>query len=215
MKIKYLGHASFLITSDKGVKIITDPYKPGCFNNGIRYSPINEPSDIVTISHEHDDHNETKIQGNPVFVRGAGKKNIKDVTITGIDVYHDESQGKERGKNTIFNMSIDEMNIVHLGDIGHALSTADVQKIGNVDVLLVPVGGYFTVDAKLADDIIKTLKPKVIIPMHFKTSKCGFPIAPVDDFTRNKAYKKVDGEIAIEKGGLPPNPTIYVLTPTK
>ena len=215
MKIKFLGHASFLITSDKDVKIITDPYKAGCFNGGIRYEPISETADIVTISHEHDDHNETKIKGKPEFVRGSGKKTVRDIAITGIDVYHDESGGKERGKNTVFNMLIDDINVVHLGDLGHRLTSVDAQKIGKVDVLLVPVGGYFTIDAKAADDIIKTLKPKVVIPMHFKTAKCGFPIAPVDDFTINKEAKKIDGEVEIKKESLPAATTIYVLSPTK
>jgi L-ascorbate metabolism protein UlaG (beta-lactamase superfamily) len=215
MKVKFLGHASFLITSDKGVKIITDPYKPGCFGGGIKYEPIDEPADIVTISHEHDDHCETNIKGNPSFVRGAGKKEVKGVMINGVDVYHDESSGKERGSNTIFNMLIDGVNIVHLGDLGHKLSSSEVEKIGTVDVLLIPVGGYFTIDAKTADDIVNSLKPKLIVPMHFKTDKCGFPIAPVDDFIEGKEVTKVAGEVTIKKENLPKKTTIYVLEPTK
>ncbi|KPJ72905.1 hypothetical protein AMJ52_04685 [candidate division TA06 bacterium DG_78] len=215
MKIKFLGHASFLITSDKGTKIITDPYKSGCFGGGIKYEAIDEPADIVTISHEHDDHNETKIKGNPSFVRGAGKKEVKGINIAGVGVYHDESSGKERGTNTIFNMLIDGVNVVHLGDLGHTLSASESQEVGNVDVLLVPVGGYFTIDAKTADEVINTLKPNVIIPMHFKTDKCGFPIAPVENFIKGKDVKKVDGEVTIKKENLPEKTTVYVLKPTK
>lgn len=215
MKIIFLGHASFLLTSDKGVKIITDPYKPGCFGGGIKYSPITEDADIVTISHEHDDHNETNIHGNPTFVRGAGKKQVKGITITGVDVYHDECSGKERGSNTIFNMVIDDLNVVHLGDLGHNLSSAEVDKIGNVDILLIPVGGYFTIDSRTAEKVINMLKPKVVVPMHFKTDKCGFPIASVDDFTKNKEVNKIDGEFQIRKETLPEKTTIYVLTSTK
>ncbi len=215
MKIKFLGHASFLITSDKGIKVITDPYKPGCFGGGIKYNPITEEADIVTISHEHDDHNETNIKGNPSYVRGAGKKDVKGVTITGVDVYHDESSGKERGSNTIFNMLIDDLNVVHLGDLGHGLPSSEAGKIGKVDVLLVPVGGYFTIDAEVAETVINTLQPKVVIPMHFKTDKCGFPIAPVDEFIKNKEVKRVDGEVEIKKDTLPASSTIYILSPTK
>ena len=215
IKIKFLGHASFLISSDKGIKIITDPYKPGSFSGDIKYGPINEEADIVTISHEHDDHNETKINGNPSFVRGKGKKEVKGITIAGVDVYHDESGGKERGSNTIFNMLIDNMNVVHLGDLGHKLSPAEVNKIGKVDVLLIPVGGHFTIDAKTAEDVINTLKPKIVIPMHFKTDKCGLQIAPVENFTKNKNVKKLDGEFEVKKENLPDKTTIYVLTPTK
>lgn len=215
MKIKFLGHASFLITSDKGSKVITDPYKPGCFGGGIKYEPITEEANIVTISHEHDDHNETNIKGNPSFVRGAGTKEVIGIKISGVETYHDESGGKERGSNTIFNMFIDDMNVVHLGDLGHILSSDDVKKIGNVDVLIIPVGGHFTIDAKNAEDVINALKPKIVIPMHFKTDKCGFPIAPVEDFTKGKEVKKTDGELEIKKENLPSETTIYVLTPTK
>ncbi|MEO0142689.1 MAG: MBL fold metallo-hydrolase [candidate division WOR-3 bacterium] len=215
MKIKFLGHASFLITSETGVRIITDPYKPGCYGGGIKYDPITEEADIVTISHEHDDHNETKIKGNPVFVREAGKKELKGITITGTEVFHDKSKGSERGRDIIFNMQIDGMNLVHLGDLGHTLSKSEAETVGNVDILLIPVGGYFTIDARDAEDIINLLKPKVVIPMHFKTAKCDFPIAPVEDFIKNKKVKRFDGEVEIKRENLPAQSEIYVLKPTK
>lgn len=215
MKIKFLGHAAFLITSDQGVRIITDPYKPGCYGGGIKYAPITEEADIVMISHDHDDHNETRIKGNPVFVRDESKKEIKGIVINGVKVFHDKSGGKERGNTVIFNMLIDGLNLVHMGDVGHLISMSEVEKLGNVDVLLIPVGGYFTVDASEAEDIINLLKPKVVIPMHFKTAKCDFPIAPVDDFIKNKEVKKVEGELEIKKADLPSNTVIYVLNPAK
>jgi len=215
MKIKFLGHASFLITSEKGVKVITDPYKPGCFDGGIQYGPITEEADIVTISHEHDDHNETNMQGNPTFVRDSRAKTIQDIMITGLDVYHDTNAGKERGSNVIYNMTIDGINVVHLGDLGHELSPDEVKKVGNVDVLLVPVGGYFTMDASAVDKVISALKPKVIIPMHFKTEKCGFPIAPLGDFVKGKKVEQKNGEVEITKDSLPKTTAIFVLHPTK
>lgn len=215
MKIKFLGHASFLITSKDGLRIITDPYRPGCFDGGIKYEPITEEADIVTISHEHDDHNCTEIQGNPTFIRGAGTKETKGMAIIGTDVFHDESGGKERGKNTIFKMVIDGMNVVHLGDLGHPLSDREVKEIGAVDVLFIPVGGYFTIDSLTAEITATKLNPKVVVPMHYKTEKCGFPIAAVDDYTKNKDVKKIDGEFEIGKENLPDTVTTYVLTPTK
>lgn len=215
MKIKFLGHASFLITSEKGVRIITDPYKPGCFDGGIKYAPITDEADIVTISHEHDDHNATDIAGNPTFVRGSGKKELKDIVIKGYDVFHDESGGKERGKNTIFQMTVDGMNIVHLGDLGHPLSDENIEKIGAVDILFVPVGGHFTIDAEIAQITVSKLQPKIVVPMHFKTDKCGFPIAPVEDYIKNREAKKLDGEFEITKENLPEGTTTFVLTPTK
>ncbi|MGQ9464482.1 MAG: MBL fold metallo-hydrolase [bacterium] len=215
MKIKFLGHAAFLITSEQGIRIITDPYKPGCYGGGIKYGPITEEADVVLISHDHDDHNETNIKGNPIFVREKGKKEVKGIVINGIEVFHDKSGGKERGKNIIFNMLIDGLNVVHMGDVGHIISKSDADKVGNVDILFIPVGGYFTIDANDADSIIELLNPKVVIPMHFKTAKCDFPIAPVDDFIKNKEVKRVEGELEIKKVDLPSNKVIYVLTPTK
>jgi L-ascorbate metabolism protein UlaG (beta-lactamase superfamily) len=215
MKIKFLGHASFLITSEKGVRIITDPYKPGCFDGGIKYSPITEEADVVTISHEHDDHNATDIAGNPVFVRGSGRQELKDIVIKGYDVFHDESGGKERGANTIFCMTVDDMNIVHLGDLGHPLSDDEIAQIGSVDILFVPVGGYFTIDAQIAEQMVSKLQPRIVVPMHFKTDKCGFPIAPVENYTKNKEIKQLAGEFEITKENLPEVTTTFVLTPTK
>lgn len=215
MKVKFLGHAAFLITSDTGVRIITDPYKPGCFDGGIKYDQITEEADIVTISHEHDDHNETKINGDPTFVKSADAKVIKDIKISGVNVYHDTSKGKERGTNIIFNMIVDRMNIVHLGDLGHDLNPEEIKGIGNVDVLFVPVGGYFTIDAKVIESVINVLKPKIVIPMHFKTDKCGFPIAPIGDFVHGKEVEKIDRELEVTKEGLPEKTTVYVLSPTK
>jgi len=215
MKIKFLGHAAFLIETDDGVKIITDPYKPGCFDGGIKYQPITEEADIVTISHEHDDHNCTDIQGEPVFVRGAVKKNVKGIEITGVDVFHDESGGSERGANTIFKMTVDGMRIVHLGDLGHPLSDEDAKQIGAVDILFVPVGGYFTIDAQVAEDTASKLNPRVVIPMHFKTEKCGFPIASVDDYVKDKDTKEFGGQLEIHKEDLPDKMKVYLLTPIK
>jgi len=215
MKIRFLGHSSFLITSEKGVKIITDPYKAGCFGGGIKYAPINEEADIVTISHEHDDHNSTEISGNPTFVRGVGAKQLKGIEINGFEVFHDECGGAERGKNTVFKMNIDGVSVVHLGDIGHQLSDEEIQRIGKVDILFIPVGGYFTIDATTAESIAAKLMPRIIVPMHFKTKGCGFPIAPVDDYIKNKEVKTCDGEFEITKENLPDKMMTYVLNPTK
>lgn len=215
MKIKFLGHASFLITSSDNVRIITDPYKPGCFDGGIRYEPITEQADIVTISHEHDDHNETNIPGNPEFVRDPDAREIRGVKINGFEVFHDTNEGKDRGKNVIFKMLVDGLNVVHCGDLGHELRKEEREEIGNVDVLMVPVGGHFTIDAGEADNVVDALEPKVVIPMHYKTDKCGFPIAPLDDYIGSKEVKRVSGEFEITNDTLPADMTIVILDPVQ
>lgn len=212
MKIKWLGHASFLLTAgDK--RIITDPYEPGCYDGAVGYKPIKMEADIVTISHEHADHNYFKdIKGNPEVIRESGIHEVKGIKIEGISVYHDKSQGKERGKNTIFVMELEGLRICHLGDLGHLLSEAEIKKIKPLDVLFVPTGGYYTIDAYEAEEVVEKLEPKVVIPMHFKTSVLGFPIAKVDEFTKGKKnVKRLGCETEITKEALPKAREIWVL----
>jgi L-ascorbate metabolism protein UlaG (beta-lactamase superfamily) len=214
MKIKWYGHAAFLITSDQGVKIITDPYEPGAFGGQLTYGQIKDQSDIVIISHDHADHNDTKsLPGSPEIVKGSGSKTVKGIPIKGISTYHDPSKGSQRGDNTIFTFSVDGMKICHLGDLGHILGDKELAEIGPVDLLLIPVGGYFTIDPKEATRVAEQIKPKVLIPMHFKTKKCGFPIAPVEDFLKGKSNLKRPkaSEAAFEKKGLPQQMEILVL----
>lgn len=214
MRIKWYGHAAFLVTTDQGVKIILDPYESGAYGGQLAYGKIKDEADIVLTSHDHADHNDTKsLPGAPQIVKGSGLKKIKGISIKGIPTYHDSSKGKERGENTIFILSVDEMQLCHLGDLGHQLGEKELAEIGPVDVLLLPVGGFFTIDAKEATEVAQRIKPKVVIPMHFKTSKCGFPISPVEDFLKGKANIKRPGtnEISFDKKTLPSQMEIVVL----
>jgi len=211
MNIKYLGHSSFLITSDTGMKIITDPYETG---GGLNYGEIKESADIVTVSHDHSDHNNAAaVQDNPQVVRGAAK--VKGMEFKGISTYHDEAQGGQRGKNTILCFGVDGIKVCHLGDLGHQLSEGQVAEVGPVDVLLIPVGGYYTIDARVATAVCNQLKPKVVIPMHYKTGKCDFPIAGVEQFLQGKKeVSRLDAsEVEFKSGELPPATQIIVLKP--
>ncbi|MEW6376989.1 MAG: MBL fold metallo-hydrolase [Thermodesulfobacteriota bacterium] len=214
MKIKWYGHSAFLITSDKGVKIITDPYESGAYGGQLSYGKINDQADIVLTSHDHADHNDTKsLPGSPQVVKGSGSKTVKGISFKGIPTYHDPSKGRERGSNIIFTFSVDGMKVCHLGDLGHVLSEKELTEIGPVDLLLIPVGGYFTIDPKEATRVTEQIQPKVIIPMHFKTEKCGFPIAPVEDFLKGKPKTKRPGasEMVLDKTTLPQQMEIMVL----
>jgi L-ascorbate metabolism protein UlaG (beta-lactamase superfamily) len=211
MKIKYLGHAAFLFTSDSGVRIITDPYKAG-YNGKLNYGEITEPADVVTVSHEHGDHNDAAVvRGNPQIIRASAK--VKGMQFLGIPSHHDESGGKERGLNTIFCFVVDGIRICHLGDLGRHLNDKEKEQIGSVDVLLIPVGGFFTIDAKVATEVAESLAPKLIIPMHFKTEKCSFPITGVEDFLKGKKnVSKMDSsEAEFEREKLPTTTQVTVL----
>jgi L-ascorbate metabolism protein UlaG (beta-lactamase superfamily) len=211
MKIKYLGHSAFVITSEKGLKIITDPYKP---SPSLTYGEITESADIVTVSHEHLDHcNPATVRGNPEVVKGTGRVVVKGIEFNGIASYHDEARGRMRGNNIIFCFDVDGMRVCHLGDLGHLLDNRQVKEIGSVNILLIPVGGYFTIDARAASQVCNQLKPNVIIPMHYKTEK-GIPgIVGVEEFIRGRDNVTcLDlSEIEFKGEGLPPPSQIMVL----
>jgi L-ascorbate metabolism protein UlaG (beta-lactamase superfamily) len=211
MKIKWLGHAAFLITADDGTRIITDPYETG---RGLNYGQLSETADIVTVSHEHGDHNNTAaVKGNPRVVRDTAE--VKGIQFKAIPTAHDNSGGSERGANTVFCFQVDGVRVVHLGDLGHLLTDTQVVDIGKVHVLLVPIGGIFTVDARAAQEVCDQLRPRVIIPMHYKTEKCDFLSDGVEDFTRGKTnVTQVEGsEAAFSTADLPTGPQIITLKP--
>ena len=204
MKVKWLGHASLLITSDEGIRIVTDPYVPGVF--GVNYGKIEEVADIVTVSHDHQDHNNVAaVKGSPMLVKGVGSQKAKGIEFKGVASYHDASKGSQRGPNTIFCFTVDGIRICHLGDLGHQLSEQQLADIGEVDLLLIPTGGGPTINATGANQVCDKIKPRVVIPMHFKTSKCDFPTDRPEDFTRGRAsVKKMDtSEVEFKKEQLP------------
>jgi len=213
MKIKWCGHSAFLITSSSGIRIVTDPYEPGGYDGALSYGSIPDEIDIAVVSHDHPDHNYVQgLKGKPKVVKGPGTQKVSGVEFKGVFTYHDTSQGKERGESTIFSFTVDNVRLCHLGDLGHSLSSNEVSEIGEVDVLMIPVGGFYTIDAEVATEVMNSIKPLLVIPMHFKTEKCEFPITTVDDFISGKTnVKKLDAsEIEITKDNLPTSTEIQV-----
>ncbi len=217
MKIQWIGHAAFLLVTDDGTRIITDPYESGSYGGALGYGPIQMAADIVTISHEqHEDHNYTKaVQGDPVIIKGLVEENkdIGGINIHRVHAFHDKSKGKERGENYISIIKADGLSICHMGDLGHILTNEQIKDIGQLDVLLIPIGGVYTIGPKEATKIINQLKPRIAIPMHYKTSKCGFPLATVDEFLegKEKIKEKDDTTIEIQADSLPQATEIVVL----
>ncbi len=214
MKIKWYGHAAFKITTDKGIGMIIDPYEPGAYNGALSYGKIDEEADIVLTSHDHADHNYIKtIAGEYTLIDKAGEYDLQGIKIKAFSSFHDATSGKERGGNLIFVIAADDLTLVHTGDIGHDLDADMLKKIGKVDIVLLPVGGFFTIDASQAAKMISTLAPRLTIPMHYKTDKCGFPIAPVEEFTKGKNNVRVldKEEVEIRKENLPAQTEVLVL----
>jgi len=214
LKIKWIGHACFAITAGDGTVIVTDPYEPGAYDGALGYGPIPVQPDIATVSHGHEDHGYVQgLQGKPVVIEQGGPYEAKGIKFDTHSVFHDTSQGGERGTNTIICFTIDGVRLCHLGDLGHQLDAATVQAVGEVDVLFVPVGGHFTIDAAEATKVVEILRPRIVVPMHYKTDKCGFPIETVDPFLQGKpdVQRPRSTEFEVEKDDLPAATKIVVL----
>ncbi|MBZ9684951.1 MBL fold metallo-hydrolase [Clostridium estertheticum] len=178
MEITWLGHSSFLLQDSKGRKLLTDP-----FDATIGYEIYKGSPDIVTISHQHFDHNYTKeLNGNYKIIDKIGMFYLCDIPIKGTPSYHDKNKGAKRGDNIIFTFKMDEYTLCHLGDLGHLLSDDDIDAIGTVDILFIPVGGNYTLNGKEAAEVTKRINPKIVIPMHYKTSLVTFPLDGVETF---------------------------------
>jgi L-ascorbate metabolism protein UlaG (beta-lactamase superfamily) len=214
MKIKWYGHSAFLFTASDGTRVITDPYVPGSFSGAIRYGPIRDEAAAVTVSHHHQDHDGTaRLSGKPKVIEGNGRFTAGRFEITGVNTFHDARNGAERGRNTIYVFESEGVRVCHCGDLGHVLSPAQAAAIGRVDVLIVPVGGTFTVNAAEAHRVADILRPRVVIPMHYKTTKLGFDIAGVENFLAGQQDVKRAGksEVEVEAGTLPAATEIWVL----
>ena len=211
MKIRWLGHASFLITSDDGFRVITDPYTTG---RGIEYGEIRESADAVVVSHGHGDHsNVGAVGGDPVVLNGPGTRTAGGVAFEGVACHHDPEGGALRGPNTAYAFAVDGVRVSFLGDLGHPLTLDQAAAIGAVDVLLVPVGGTYTIDAGDADRVCDALRPRVVIPMHYKTDKCAYPIGGVEAFLKGKPRVRRVGasEVEFTAATLPAEREVVVL----
>ena len=194
MEITWLGHACFLIKDSKGRKLLTDP-----FDTTLGYEVYKGSPDIVTMSHQHFDHNYSKeLKGNYETINKIGMFYVCDIPIKGIPSYHDKDKGAKRGENIIFTFKMDDYTLCHLGDLGHTLSDDDMEAIGNVDILFIPVGGNYTIDGKEASEVTRKINPKIVIPMHYKTSQVSFPLDGVETFLMYmKNASKIDTNILV------------------
>jgi L-ascorbate metabolism protein UlaG (beta-lactamase superfamily) len=214
VRLTYYGHSSFLLEAADGSRVIIDPYRSGAFNGALRYGAITDTADAVVATHEHDDHGAVDtVPGHPQILVHPTSATAGAWTITGVDVAHDDEGGRTRGKNTVVVLDDDDVRVVHLGDLGHTLDARTVAAIGRTDVLLVPVGGFFTIDHKQAADVVDSLDPRIVIPMHYKTPKVDFPIAGVEPFlaTQSRVERRATSAIDITRAALPAERVVYVL----
>lgn len=212
VEVIWKGHACFELRSDE-LTIVNDPFK------GI--PELTDPkaeADIVLCSHSHFDHNNAdavKKNGAEVLEEFVGSKILKGIEIKGVGTYHDDEKGGARGKNSVYVYTFEGVTFCHLGDLGHDLSSEEVNSIGKVDVLFIPVGGHFTIGPTAATSIVSKLNPKIVFPMHYRAPMMGgifLNLHPVEDFIEGKANtKRIDGpSTQITKDTLPDD-TTYVL----
>jgi L-ascorbate metabolism protein UlaG (beta-lactamase superfamily) len=210
LQIRWHGHSCFGITNE--ITLITDPHD----GKSIGIHAPNVTGDIVLVSHDHYDHNSVKsVEKEGVkVITDTRKRNISNVEIKGIESFHDECCGEKRGSNIIYKFTMEDITFCHMGDIGHDLDEDTVQKIGDVDILFIPIGGTFTLDAKQAWRIIKKVKPRIAVPMHYKIGGLSLPITGIEPFLEENNYEilKVGNEIDIEKEDLPEEPEIWTFT---
>jgi len=212
MRIEYLGHSSFKITH-KGGTVVTDPFDPG--KVGLPYPKFE--ANLILSSHDHSDHNHAAgISGDPFTISAPGEYEVGGVKVRGFATFHDDQEGKERGKNTVYLLEVEGVSFCHLGDLGHALSEAIVEEVGDLGVLFVPVGGVYTIDHVQASKLVSQLEPRYIIPMHYRVegmSGTFKDLQPVSAFLEEMGgeHGEAVDKLEVAVGKLPEEPEIVVL----
>ena len=208
MDISWLGHSCFKIKGSHAT-VITDPYSPS-----LGYSLGKPTARIVTVSHQHPGHSYVQgVGGEPRVITGPGEYEISGILIIGIATFHDAERGEKRGRNTIYLMEVDEVSVCHLGDLGHVLTAEQAEELGNVDILLLPVGGVSTINAPAAAEVVRRLEPKVVIPMHYKTEALSWELEPVGRFLKEIGVKEVNShpKLSFTRTSLPATTQIFLL----
>jgi len=204
MIITWQGHSCFKIqdkVSSDGVTVVCDP-----FDKSLGLKVPNFEADIVTISHDHFDHNHVAfLRGDPYVIDQAGEYDVKGILVEGVASYHDKKKGEERGTNIIYRLVIDDISIIHLGDLGHVLEDKHLEKLTGTDVLLIPVGGKYTLDYKEAVNVVSQIEPRIVIPMHYRMKEGGVKeIDEVDKFVKELGISpSYEDKLKVSKKDLP------------
>ncbi|MEP7198719.1 MAG: MBL fold metallo-hydrolase [Chloroflexota bacterium] len=208
MEITWYGHSCFRLRGREGI-VITDPFGKEC-----GYEWPRPRADIVTVSHEHANHNQgDRVAGDPKIVHGPGEYEINNIFITGIGTFHDNKKGAERGKNTIYLIEFDDLKVCHLGDLGHVPTETQAEALAGLDVLFVPVGGVTALHAAQAAEVVSQLEPRIVIPMHYQTKAFTGKLDDLDKFFKEMGLKTVEQQdtLKVTKNSLPEETQVVVL----
>ncbi len=211
MDINWYGQSCFKIKG-KTATVVIDPFNPDF--TGLKF-PKDLDAQVVLSSHNHNDHNNTKdVGGKPLIITGPGEYEVAGVSIIGIATFHDTAMGEEKGRNTVYHIFMDGINIVHLGDLGQDLTEEQINLLdSNTDILMIPVGNVSTIDAEVAGKVVAKLEPKIVIPMHYQIPGLKFNLEPVDNFLKEMASESAEpiAKLTITKDKLPAEMQVVVL----
>jgi|SRR6056297_1965038 len=211
MKITWLGHSCYIIENKENNKLVIDPFNPS-----IGYKPPKVEADVVTISHDHHDHNAVnQLTNKPKVIKSIEPVEEFNYKISGILSFHDEDKGNKRGENRIFVYEVDDLRVAHLGDLGHMLSDDQIKSLGKIDILFIPVGSVYTINGEQASKLVDKIKPIITIPMHYKTKALNIDLRPVDDFLdlRNEYQQQVSNFFEITRESITDYSPVVVLQP--
>ncbi len=188
-EITWFGHACFRLKG-KDATIITDPY-----DRSLGLGTLGQKADIVTISQDHPHHNAlSAVKGEPFVARGPGEYEVRGLFVTGVWTYADDQKGQLKGRNTIFLFHLGDLVVCHLGSLGHSLNSHQLEAIGDVDVLLVPIGENTTLTTAKAIEVITQIEPKIVVPMHFEKTSVGDETSPLAKFAKEMGLKEWEAQ---------------------
>jgi len=181
LDVTWLGHGCFRLRG-RSAAVVTDPFPPSI---GLKLPRLD--ADLVTISHEHENHSYAQVMRDAYEIRGSGEYEVAGVSVIGVPTFHDAQKGAKHGRNTVYLIEIDDVRVCHLGDLGHALDDAEAEAISAPDVLLVPVGGHTSINAAQAAEIVRQLEPRYVVPMHYAIPGLKLELDPLDRFLKEMA----------------------------
>jgi L-ascorbate metabolism protein UlaG (beta-lactamase superfamily) len=186
LDVTWLGHGCFRLRG-RGAAVVTDPYPPSIVLKLQRLD-----ADLVTVSHEHENHNYTQVMRDAYEIRGPGEYEVAGVSVIGVPTFHDAEKGAKHGRNTVYLIEIDDVRVCHLGDLGHRLDDAEAEAIASPDVLLVPVGGHTAINAAQAAEVVRQLEPRFVVPMHYAIPGLKLQLDPLDRFLKEMAVTSAE-----------------------
>jgi L-ascorbate metabolism protein UlaG (beta-lactamase superfamily) len=210
MDVTWLGHGCFRLRG-RNAAVVTDPYPPAI---GLKLSRMD--ADLVTVSHEHENHNYTQVVRDGAYeIHGPGEYEVAGVSVIGVPTFHDAEKGTKHGRNTVYLIEIDDVRICHLGDLGHKLEDAEAEAVASPDVLLVPVGGRTAMNAAQAAEVVRQLEPRYVVPMHYAIPGLKLELDPIDRFLKEMGVTSAEPQpkLAVQRSSGEYDTKVVVLEP--